>query len=255
MCIRDRGCNNTHIMSVFDLNAMQPLTSVDTGSGYVQSVAVSNGMNLAVMRDGAGGPPYIASFDLILNTATRLSTLGVYTNQVDLNTVLAPSPNGSTIFLASADGHTMLYDANVNSFTASRQDVLSLGGPYAASAFGQYVVGPYVLNSSLVPAATFATETETTLPSGFVFVNQTGYLTTAPNPTTSPGSPGVIQNVSLATGSAVQPTTMVESPLLAVQPTSVVGLDCSTTTTTNPDVYKRQRRCRRARDYRRMGRG
>ena len=61
------GCNNTHIMSVFDLNALQPLTSVDTGSGYVQSVAVSNGMNLAVMRDGGGGPPYIASIDLILN--------------------------------------------------------------------------------------------------------------------------------------------------------------------------------------------
>jgi len=226
------GCNNTHIMSVFDLNAMQPLTSVDTGNGYVQSVAVSNGMNLAVMRDAGGGPPYIASFDLILNTATRLSTLGVYTNQVDLNTVLAPSPNGSTIFLASADGHTMLYDANVNSFTVSRQDFTSLGGPYAASAFGQYVVGPYVLNASLVPAATFTSETETTLPSGFVFVNQTGYLTTAPS---AAGSPGVVQNVSLATGSAVQPTSIVEAPLLAVQPNSVVGVDCSTTTTTNPN--------------------
>jgi uncharacterized protein (TIGR03437 family) len=222
------GCDRAHIMSVFDLNAMQPLTSVDTGSGYVQSVAVSNGLNLAVMRDGAGGQPYIASFDLTLNTSLKLSTLGVYQNQVLLNTVLAPSPNGSTILLASSDGHTMLYDANVNSFTASRQDFTSLVGPYAASAFGQYVVGPYLLNSSLVPVASFTTATETSQASGFVFVNQTGYLTAAPNTT----SPGVVQNVNLTSGGSIQPTSMVEAPLLAgVPPTSVSGTSCSTSTT------------------------
>ncbi len=195
------GCNNTHIMSVFDLNAMQPLTPVDTGNGYVQSVAVSNGMNLAVMRDAGGGPAYIASFDLILNTATRLPTLGVYQNQLsDNNTVLASSPNGASILVATKDGRTMLYDANVNSFTASRQDFPSLGGPYAASAFGQYAVGPYLLNSSLAPQATVATATG--IPSGFVFVNQTGYLTTAP---AAAGSPGVVQNVNLATAEPFSP--------------------------------------------------
>jgi uncharacterized protein (TIGR03437 family) len=225
------GCNLAHIMSVFDLNALQPLASIDTGSGYVQSVAVSNGLNLAVMRDGRGGSPFVASVDLVLNQAPELPTLGVYENSVLLNTVLAPSPNGSTILLASADGHTMLYDANVNSFTASRQDFTSLGGAYASSAFGQFVVGPNLLNSSLVPTATFSTATETGTPSGFVFVNQTGYLTTAPNST----SPGVIQNVNLTTGGSVQPTSMVEAPLLAIQPTSVVGTSCSLSTTTNPN--------------------
>jgi uncharacterized protein (TIGR03437 family) len=225
------SCNLAHIMSVFDLNALQPLTSIDTGSGYGQSVATSNGLNLAVMRDGGGGPPFVASVDLILNTATRLPKLGVYTNQVLLNTVLAPSPNGSTIFLASADGHVMLYDANVNSFTASRQDVTALGGPYAASAFGQYEVGPYLLNSSLVQTATFSQASETGQPSGFVFVNQNAYLTTAPNQ----AFPGVVQNVNLATGSSIKPTSMVEAPLVAIQPTSVIGTNCSTSTTTNPN--------------------
>jgi uncharacterized protein (TIGR03437 family) len=224
------GCNLAHIMSVFDLNALQPLASIDTGSGYVQSVAVSNGLNLAVMRDGGGGPPFIASVDLVLNQAPELPTLGVYQNKVLLNTVLASSPNGSTILLASADGHTMLYDANVNSFTASRQDFTSLGGPYAASAFGQYVVGPNVFNSSLAPTgAAFSTATETGTPSGFVFVNQTGYLTTAANST----SPGVVQNVNLSTGGSVQPTSMVEAPLVAIQPNSVAGTNCSTSVTTN----------------------
>jgi uncharacterized protein (TIGR03437 family) len=225
------GCNNAHIMSVFDLNAMQPLTPVDTGSGYVQSVAVSNGLNLAYMRDGAGGPDFIASVDLILNTASRLPALGVYQNQFsppNHNSVLASSPNGATILLASTDGHVMLYDANVNSFTASRQDFSALGGPYAASAFGQYVVGPNLLNSSLVPETTL--ETETGQPSGFIFVNQTAYRTTAPSAT----SPGVVQNVNLATGLGVQPTAMVEAPFLAgTPPTAVSGTSCSTSTTGN----------------------
>jgi uncharacterized protein (TIGR03437 family) len=225
------GCNNAHIMSVFDLNALLPLTSIDTGSGYAQSVAVSNGLNLAVMRDGGGGPPFVAAIDLILNTATRLPSLGVYQNQVLLNSVLAPSPNGSTILLASADGHVMLYDANVNSFTVSRQDFPSLGGPYAASAFGQFVVGPYLLNTSLVKTATL--ETQTGQPSGFVFVNQTGYRTTAPTAT----SPGVVQNVNLSTGGGVQPTSMVEAPFLAATPpTSVAGTSCSTSTTGSQSI-------------------
>jgi uncharacterized protein (TIGR03437 family) len=224
------GCNLAHIMSVFDLNALQPLTPVNTGNGYVQSVAVSNGMNLAVMRNAASTPPtYIASFDLVLNTSTQLATLGVYQNQLSINnTVLASSPNGSSILVASSDGHIMLYDANVNSFTTSRQDVTSLGGAFAASAFDQYVVGNNLLNSSLVTTNTLS---ETGTPSGFVFVNQTGYLTTAP----SSSSPGVIQQINLSTGGAIQPTSMVEAPILAVQPTSVVGTDCSTTTITNAD--------------------
>jgi uncharacterized protein (TIGR03437 family) len=224
------GCDRSQIISVFDLNAMQPLTPVTTPGGYVQSIAVSNGLNLAVMRNASGGQAFVAAVDLILNQATELPTLGVYQNQLSSNnTVLAPSPNGATIMLASTDGHVMLYDANVNSFTVARQDFTSLVGPYAASAFGQYVVGSHLLNSSLAPLATFSTATETSQPSGFVFVNQTGYLTAAPNTS----SPGVVQAVNLSTGGSIQPTAIVEAPLLAgVPPNSVSGTACNTTTNT-----------------------
>ena len=219
------GCDAAHVMSVFDLNALQPLTPIDTGNGYVQSVAISNGLSLAVMRDGGGGPPYVASVDLTLNTATKLNSLGVYQNNVPLNTVLASSPNGSSILLASSDGHTMLYDANVNSFTVSRQDFTSLTGAYAASAFGQYVVGNTLLNASLVPQMTLDTQGEES--SGFVFVGPAGYMTSSPNTT----SPGVIEAVNLTTGNAIQPTAMVESPALANQaPVATTGTVCTTTT-------------------------
>lgn len=219
------GCNTAHIMNLYDLNALQPLNPVNTGNGYVQSVAVSNGLILAVMRDGAGGNPYIASIDLIENSATTLPSLGVYQNQVLLNTVLAPSPNGSTIMLASADGHTMLYDANANTFTVSRQDFASLTGAYAASAFGNYVVGSTILNASLVPVATI--NTQSAEPSGFTFSGANGYMTSS----ASTSSPGVIQAVNLTTGGVIQPTAMVESPLLAnTPPVATVGTVCTTNT-------------------------
>ncbi len=220
------GCDAAHIIDVYDLNALQPLAPIDAQSGYTQSIATSNGLTLAVMRDGAGGQPYIAAVDLILNQATKLPTLGVYQNQLsNVNTVLSPSPNGSTILIASADGHTMLYDANVNSFTVSRQDFQSLTGAYASSAFGQYVVGGSILNASLVPMAVI--NTQGAEPSGFAFVGQNGYMTSSPGTT----SPGVIEAVNLATGGAIQPTAMVESPALANQPPiAVAGTVCTTTT-------------------------
>jgi uncharacterized protein (TIGR03437 family) len=219
------ACDRAHIMNVFDLDALQQRFVVDTGSGYGQSVAVSNGKILAVMRDGAGGQPFIAAVDLTLRTAPKLATLGVYQNQVPLDTVLAASPNGSNILMASSDGHLMLYDANVDSFTVSRQDVLALGGAYGASAFNQYVVGQYLLDSSLVTIGSFETATGST--SGFAFLNNAGYRTTTPTAT----SPGVIAKVDLATGVSVQPTPMVEAPALGFAAfIPKPGTSCSTIT-------------------------
>ena len=78
------ACDHAQIMNVFDLNALQLLYNVDTLNGYGQSVAVSNRQILAVMRDGSGGQPYIASVDLTLLTAPKLPTLGVYQNQLPI---------------------------------------------------------------------------------------------------------------------------------------------------------------------------
>jgi uncharacterized protein (TIGR03437 family) len=126
-----------------------------------------------------------------------------------------------------------LYDANSDSFTVSRQDFTALSGPYAASAFNQYVVGNNLLDSSLVPVMQFETGTGT--PSGFAFVNETGFRTNAPPPSASASSsssttttttapagsgqstaPGVIQRVDMnnPSTSVSNATLMVEAPLL-----------------------------------------
>jgi len=204
------GCDNAHVMSIFDLESLQPMMPIDTFSGYVQSLAVSSKAILAVMRDGGGGPPYMASVDLVTRVAPRMQSMGVFANKVALNTVLTSAPNGSTILGASSDGTVWIYDASVDSFTVSRQDFKSLGGAYAASAFGQYVVGNNLLDSSGAPVLQF--ESATGSSSGFFFMDQTGLRTTAPDS----ASPGIIQRVDLNTGAGIRPTRMVEAPLLGV---------------------------------------
>src|SRR5208337_1973484 len=93
----------------------------------------------------------IGVVNMLARTGTQLPTLGVYQNNLPLDTVLAGASNGGSILIASSTGATMLYDANAGTFTASRQDFSSLSGAYAASNFGQFVVGNNLLDSSLVP--------------------------------------------------------------------------------------------------------
>ncbi len=183
---------------------------------YVQSLAASSNAILAVTRNASGGDPNIHRIDLISRTSTRLPTLGVYQNKVALNSVLTASSNGSSILMASADGSVMLYDANSNSFTVSRKDLSSLSGSYAASNFNQYVVGNNLLDSSLVPVLQF--ESGTGNSSGFAFIDQGGFRTTAPAPSAGAQStaPGIIQRLNLTnpTSSVSLATPIVEAPLL-----------------------------------------
>ena len=218
------GCDNSQIMSVFDLDTLQQQIPVAMGSDYVESVAVSSNAILIMRRAGDGANPGLDSIDLLTHSATRLPTLGVYQNKLIQDTVLASSSNGSHILVAGADGSVMLYDANAGSFTVSRHDFNSLGGGYASSNFNQYAVGNNILDASGVPAETTPVSTGTS--SGFAFVNQTAYATSAPNSS----SPGVIEQIDLTTGNAIAPTAMVEAPILGTSPNA----SSSSSTTTCP---------------------
>jgi len=211
------GCDNAHYMSVFDLDlltAQQPVYVAD----YVQSVAASANAILVHVRPIVAKNPGLGTVDMIARVVTQLPTLGVYQNNLPLDTVLAASGNGANILVASSDGSVMLYDANANSFTVSRKDFTSLGGAYAASNFNQFVVGTNLLDASLVPKGQILSSSGTS--SGFAFVNQSGYYTSA----TTSSSPGTIEQVNLSTGNGIQPTAMVEAPIL--------GTTASTSTST-----------------------
>jgi len=214
------GCDNSHMMRVYDIPTLTLRSMVYAPTSYVQSLGVSSKVVLAVMRDGGGGSPNIQRVDLgganlfgtVIGTTYTYTQLGVWQNKVPLNSVLAGSPNGSTILVASSDGSVFLYDANQDTFTISRKDFPSFSGPYAASSFNQYVIGNQIFDSSLVQTATIQGTSGT--PSGFAFVDQGGIFSAAP----TASDPGVIERVDTTFGTGINPTGTVEAPLLNAAP-------------------------------------
>ena len=202
------GHDNSQQAWVYDLDSLQQQLPIQFPPGhYPRSLAESGKTMLALVRNvSTGGPGVIDRIDFNARKATQLPTLGIYTNSVNPAGVLSPAPNGGSVLVAMPDGQVMLYDANADTFTVSRQDLKAAGGAYAASSYNTYVVGSTVLNASLVPMGTL--DTASGSPSGFAFVDQSGFRTMQ----SAASSPGVIQRfASNSTGTA---TRMVEAPLV-----------------------------------------
>ena len=204
------GHENSHYVSVFDLETLEPARPIRLATGdYAQAIASSGKAILAMTRDGAGGDNQIHRLDLSSRSSTPLPTLGVFENKMALGTAMTSSPNGRYILIAQPDGTLTLYDSSADTFTVSRKETTPLLGAYAASNFDQFVVGNALLNSSLVPIKRF--ETETGKSSGFAFLdNQIGFRITAP----TASAPGVLQRVDLQSGTGMRPTRTSEAPIL-----------------------------------------
>ncbi|HZT31496.1 MAG TPA: hypothetical protein VFA33_16525 [Bryobacteraceae bacterium] len=202
------GHDNAQIASVYDLDSLQPqMPVIFPGGHYPRSVAASGRAILAACR--VAGPVHtIDRVDLPARTATALPSLGVYQNDVNISTVLTAAPNGSAILAAMADGTVLLYDATADTFTAERKDFESLAGAYAASSYRQFLVDHYLLNASLVPVGQL--DAALGASSGFVFVDQSAFRTSAP----SGGGAGTVQRVDPVNVQGVRPTRMVEAPLV-----------------------------------------
>jgi uncharacterized protein (TIGR03437 family) len=203
--------DNSQLVSVFDLNALQAVSPVVLPYSHLgHSVASSNGALLVLANNNATSFGVVDTVNFATRTATQLASLGIWQNQLSVTAVLTSSPNGASILLADPDGQVMLYSADANTFTLGRKDptISSLSGAFAASSYQSYVIGNYVFNASLVPQGTLSAAAGTT--AGFFFTGQGGYQVAA----TSQSTAGVIQNLPTLTGAQVQPTGMVEAPLL-----------------------------------------
>lgn len=204
------GHDAAQVIRVYDLETLQESDLIKMPSGhYPRSIAASSKAVLVAAR--VAGPTHMMSrVDMLARVSSIIPTLGVYTNKIDINTILVGSPNGRTILGAQADGTVLLYDANVDSFTISRKDFTTgLAGAYAASSFDQFVVGNNLLNASLVPVGKF--ESNSGRNSGFAFVDDAGFRTVAPDA----ASPGVIQRLQFTGNQLIRGTRMVEAPILA----------------------------------------
>jgi len=211
------GNAGSQIVNVYDLDTLQPVSPIILPSGFI-ALSIASSASATLAQGGYfDGTFHILQLDIAQGTGTELPSLGVFNNLTNANTVMTTSQNGSSIFIAQADGTVYLYDASSNSFTVSNQNFTALAGPYAASAFDQYVVGSNLLNSSLNPVLVFQTATGN--PSGFSFVDQTGFRSTAPAPAVTGGqssAPGVMERINMTnpSGSVSSATQMAEAPLL-----------------------------------------
>jgi len=201
------GNDNSSLATRYDLNSLQAVAPIVFPLGhYPRSIAASGNAILAASRV-AGPTQTIDRIDLNSLTAQPLSSLGPYTNSINISTILVAAPNGASIMAAMADGHVLLYQANVDTFTISRKDFTALQGSVAASSFGYYMVDHYLLDESLVAQAVVVAAADSS--SGFAFVDQNGYSAAV-----TPSGSGYIQQVATPTGQSPLPTTLVESPLL-----------------------------------------
>jgi uncharacterized protein (TIGR03437 family) len=223
------GNDNSQIANVYDLDLLQPSQFIRfPGGHYPRSVAVSNNAILGASRV-AGlclSPPEVVEetvhcvdqVNFGSRTATKLRTLGIYKNNVNIETLMAASPSGESIFIAMPDGTLVLYEAAANTFVASRKDFGALSGAYAALTDRLFAAGNEVLNWSLVPITQL--ESDTGLSSGLIFSEGFALRTTSPSPT----APGIIQRVNLTTFQGIRAVRMAESPLLVGSlPTRPIG--------------------------------
>lgn len=203
------GHDSSWLVYVYDLDSLQMLSPIRMPPGhYPRSIAASGNAILAASRV-AGPVNTIDRLDLVTRTGFTPATLGIFKNEINVNTVLSPSPNGSSIFAAEADGTVLLYNANADTFTASRKDFASLSGAYAASSYDHFIVDNKFLNASLVAEKTLDASIGSS--SGFSFVDDFAFRTTSAALT----SPGVIQRVDMSRAQSIRPTRMVESPLIS----------------------------------------
>jgi uncharacterized protein (TIGR03437 family) len=244
------ACARAQLVSVFDLQTLQTLDPIRLPGGYEAVSVAASATRILAVGHFYDGTTHILTLDVPSRTGTVLPSLGVFTNTVNSDTVVASSPNGANILVAGADGTVMLYDATQDTFVASRKDLASLSGAYAASDYHQYVAGNYLLNSSLVPATQLETGTGTS--SGFAFAGQSGFRSTVPvlitttgtgsgstgtsgsgtGPATTVSTPstaaGTMERVSIASGASVGPMVssahLAEAPLLgSISPVNLSG--------------------------------
>lgn len=227
------GNDNSQIANVYDLELMQPSQFIRyPGGHYPRSIAVSNAAILTASRVAfvCLKAPEEAEKDIqhcmdrvdfTSRTASKYPSLGIYRNEISPETVLAASASGNYIFGAMPDGTVLLYEAASDTFVASRHDLETISGSYAALSDSLFVADNHLLNWNLLPIIQL--ERESGLSSGLAFFEGHALRTTSPSPT----APGIIQRVDLTTFQGDRSVPLAESPLLsaslATRPIGQVG--------------------------------
>ncbi len=200
------GNGNSQIASVFDLDTLQASTPIGFPPGhYPRSIATVGGSMFASVRSTSGRHT-IDRIDIRTRTAFTLKSLGVFDNDIDENTVLASSPDGSMMLIAMANGKLLRYDGGTDSFTA-RKDFEKLSGAYAVLNDGPFLVDNHILNASLAPIGLLEQGSDAS--SGLLAVDRSALRTRTPGSAQA----GKIERIDVSQGVGILPTRTTESPL------------------------------------------
>ncbi|HYL37642.1 MAG TPA: hypothetical protein VEV17_17135 [Bryobacteraceae bacterium] len=198
------GNDNSQIANVYDLDTLQPSQPiVFPGGHYPHSIAVSNSTMFAIVRNAGAPAGLIDQIDFANRVATQLDTLGIYINNVPPDSILAASPSGNSIFTAMSNGTVLLYDDTYGAFEASRKDLTSLAGAYAAISDDFFMAGGQLFNRSLVPIGGLPN----TSAASSILISGNTFVTVNAD---SPPAPGVVERVS--TASALRHIRSIEAP-------------------------------------------
>ena len=204
------GNDNSQIASVFDLDTLQPSQFIVMPPGYYpRTIAVSNSAILATCR--VSGPlQQVVRIDFANRVATAPAALGIYKNSIDNNAVLMTSPSAKVVAMAMPDGTVALYEAASDTFVASRKDLTSLSGAYAALSDNEFVVDTNVLDGTLVSIGQLDTTAGSS--SGLAPINGMGLRTTTPSGAIN----GIAQRFRMDTFAPVRPVRTSESPAVTL---------------------------------------
>jgi uncharacterized protein (TIGR03437 family) len=211
------GNDNSQYANVYDLETLQASAPIIFPVGlYPRSIAVANGAILATTRSSSGTPK-IARIDFGARVAAAPERLGIYKNDINVDSALVSSPSGRYILTVMPDGNVLLYDADYDAFAASRHDGTSFAGGYTAFNDQTFAVGNQLVNQSLVSAGTLSGSGTAV---GFGIADGMGLRVT----TMSATAPGVIDRIDLDTHSSVGRTPIIETPTTtAMLKTPLIG--------------------------------
>jgi uncharacterized protein (TIGR03437 family) len=203
--------DNSGYIQTINLDTFQPGDPILLPFGwYPRSIAVTANAILVTARAAGGGPEAkVFRADLGTRAAFPYATLGIFRNEISIDSAVTASPGGATALLVEPDGDAYVYEAAASSFVLGRKETGSLSGAYAAFTDELYLAGNVLLDRSLRPILRL--DTDAARLSGAMGIPGEAYYVTS----ATVAGPGSIQRLDAGSFPAFRNVRLTEAPPVA----------------------------------------
>lgn len=203
--------DNSQYIQVIDLDTFKPGDPILMPFGwYPRSIAVASNAILVTGRPASGeelGKVFRA--DLGTRRASPYATLGIFKNEIAVDSAVTASPTGATALVVEPNGNTYMYEAASSGFVLGRKETGPLSGAYAAFSDELYLAGNTTFDRSLKPFLRL--DTEAVRLSGAVGIPGEAYYVTS----ATASGPGSIQRLDAVEFPAFRNVRLTEAPPVA----------------------------------------